>query len=169
MKFSIKDFFCKCDQIRRKLRIWSHLLKKSLMENFVFCGVYLENCSVICAVTLYYVLHQTQSEFWHISNYVYSGICMHIQAYSALLWHIKAYSGIFSTLCKVDSQLCHVPSPGILITEGIFKTLKNFHQAYSELRYTLNSLFRQYSEPCVILAYATTWYIGNSEILITLS
>ena len=38
MKFSIKDFFSKCDQIRRKLRIWSHLLKKSLMENFTFCA-----------------------------------------------------------------------------------------------------------------------------------
>ena len=25
-KFSIKDLFSKCDQIRRKLRIWSHLL-----------------------------------------------------------------------------------------------------------------------------------------------
>ena len=23
-----------------KLRIWSHLLKKSLMENFIFCAVY---------------------------------------------------------------------------------------------------------------------------------
>ena len=34
MKFSIKDFFSKCDQI---LRIWSHLLKKSLTENFIFC------------------------------------------------------------------------------------------------------------------------------------
>ena len=39
MKFSIKDFFGKCDQIHRKLRIWSHLLEKSLMENFIFCGV----------------------------------------------------------------------------------------------------------------------------------
>ena len=38
MKFSIKDFFNKCDQIRRKLRIWSHLLKKSLMRNFIFCA-----------------------------------------------------------------------------------------------------------------------------------
>ena len=28
MKFSIKDFSSTCDQIRRKLRIWSHLLKK---------------------------------------------------------------------------------------------------------------------------------------------
>ena len=36
MKFSIKDFCSKCDQIRRKRRIWSHLLKKSLMENFIF-------------------------------------------------------------------------------------------------------------------------------------
>ena len=38
MKLLIKDFFRKCDLIRRKLRIWSHLLKKSLMENFVFCA-----------------------------------------------------------------------------------------------------------------------------------
>ena len=36
MKFSIKDFFSKCDQIRRKLWIWSHLLKESLTENFIF-------------------------------------------------------------------------------------------------------------------------------------
>ena len=39
MKFSIKDFFSKCDQIRRKLRIWSHLLNESVMENFIFCAV----------------------------------------------------------------------------------------------------------------------------------
>ena len=39
MKFSIKDFFSKCDQIRSLLRIWSNLLKKSLMENFIFCAV----------------------------------------------------------------------------------------------------------------------------------
>ena len=39
MKFFIKDFFSKCDQICRKLRIWSHLLKKFLMENLFFCAV----------------------------------------------------------------------------------------------------------------------------------
>ena len=39
MKFSIKDFFSKCDQTRSFLRIWSHLRKKSLMENFIFCAV----------------------------------------------------------------------------------------------------------------------------------
>ena len=36
MKFSIKDFFSKCDQIRSFLRIWSNLLKKSTKDNFSF-------------------------------------------------------------------------------------------------------------------------------------
>ena len=39
MKFSIKHFLRKCDQIRSFLRFWSHLLKKSFMENFIFCAV----------------------------------------------------------------------------------------------------------------------------------
>ena len=39
MKFSIKDFFSQCDQINNFLRIWSHLLKKSLTQNFIFCVV----------------------------------------------------------------------------------------------------------------------------------
>ena len=36
MKFSIKYFFKKFGQIRKKLRHWLHLLEKSLMENFIF-------------------------------------------------------------------------------------------------------------------------------------
>ena len=36
MRFSIRDIFSELDQINRKLQIWSHLLKKSLMENFIF-------------------------------------------------------------------------------------------------------------------------------------
>ena len=36
MKFSIKDSFSKCDQILSFLRIWSYLLKKSLMKKFTF-------------------------------------------------------------------------------------------------------------------------------------
>ena len=39
MKFSIKCFFSKCDRIRIFLRIWSHLLKTSFKENFIFCAV----------------------------------------------------------------------------------------------------------------------------------
>ena len=43
IKFCIKDFLNKCDQIRRKLWIWSHLQKKSLMENIIFCAVLAAN------------------------------------------------------------------------------------------------------------------------------
>ena len=43
MKFSIKNFFSKCDQIRSFLRIWSHLLKKSLMANFSFLCIVRKN------------------------------------------------------------------------------------------------------------------------------
>ena len=46
MKFSIKDFLSKRDQIHRKLQIWSHLLKKSLMENFIFVQCNLFRCYI---------------------------------------------------------------------------------------------------------------------------
>ena len=46
MKFSIKDFLSKFDQIRSFLRIGSYLLKTSVMENFIFlCSV----TSTFCA------------------------------------------------------------------------------------------------------------------------
>ena len=48
MKFSIKNFFSKCDQIRNFQRIWTHLLKKSLMKKSIFCAVHLqENIQLI--------------------------------------------------------------------------------------------------------------------------
>ena len=36
IKFFIEGSFSKCDQIFKKMRLWSHLLKKFLMENFIF-------------------------------------------------------------------------------------------------------------------------------------
>ena len=53
MKFSIKDFFSKCDQIWSILRICSHLLKKSLMGNFIFCAVVFKEFTLIV------------SQFWY--------------------------------------------------------------------------------------------------------
>ena len=52
MKFSIKDFFSKCDQIQSFLRMWLHLLKESLMENFIFCAVtYFQIASIYIYMT----------------------------------------------------------------------------------------------------------------------
>ena len=53
MKFSITDFFSKFDKIHRKLRIWSHLLEKSIMENFIFCAVCIDwDCTRMVLLTL---------------------------------------------------------------------------------------------------------------------
>ena len=41
MKFFINGFFSKCDEIRSLMEISSYLLKKSLIENFIFCAVYI--------------------------------------------------------------------------------------------------------------------------------
>ena len=42
-KFSITDVFSKCDQIHSFLRIWYHLLEKSIIGNLlkISCAVYL--------------------------------------------------------------------------------------------------------------------------------
>ena len=61
MKFSIKDFFSKCDQIHKKLRIWSHLLKKSLMEN---CTLFLKSFLFVnSSIASHFIVPE-----WFISN-----------------------------------------------------------------------------------------------------
>ena len=63
--FSFKDFFSKCDQIHSFQRIWSHLLKKPLMENFIFYAVFLvcfcvfEICFCV-TLTLFYSVWQNK-------------------------------------------------------------------------------------------------------------
>ena len=38
LRYRLNKKRSKCDQIHRKLQIWLHLLRKSLMENFIFCA-----------------------------------------------------------------------------------------------------------------------------------
>ena len=74
MKFSIKDFFSKHDQICRKLRIWSYLLKKSLKENFIFCAVNVSkkserDCSLssfysTCSKEILHCIHKLYANPW---------------------------------------------------------------------------------------------------------
>ena len=101
MNFSIKDFFSKCDQIHRKLRIWSHFVKKSLMENFIFCAVWR---SVIC---LYTIVH-----FYHISlfhlHFFHVSISSHRTVFMLHFLHDGRYRycslvEIFSTLFRLHS------------------------------------------------------------------
>ena len=73
MKFAIKDFFSKCDQICSFMRIWSHLLKKSLMDKFIVCAVQCFS-SASCFVKqflsslyffekIFYVFHESTQQY----------------------------------------------------------------------------------------------------------
>ena len=79
IKFSIKDFFSKYDQIRTKLRIWLHLLKKSLTENFIFCAV--SRTAATCNIEHFVIRWSTllsqrapswmmQQSYIRLSNYI---------------------------------------------------------------------------------------------------
>ena len=84
MKFSIKYFFSKCDQVHNFLRIWSHLLKKSLMENFFFSrsvvAIILANsqCSLSpMTILLYGVVSVGGTQRLNIAKWA-KGSCLHI-------------------------------------------------------------------------------------------
>ena len=129
--------FCKTLYLKRLTVFWIHIC--------------LNNCSIICTITLCYVLHR------HIKN-SFSGICQHIQSYSALLRHIHIE----------HSQPCHILSPGIFRLGGLLKTLWNVDQVYSEpCHEALFSHIQARSEPCAMLAYAETWHIQNPGIFRT--
>ena len=61
MKFSITDFFSKCDQIHRKLWIWSNLLTKSLLENSIFSTVAVPSTNIPKGTTLVKLTGKTSS------------------------------------------------------------------------------------------------------------
>ena len=82
MKSSIKDFFIKCDKIRSFLRIWSHLLKKSLMENFIFFEQWTESEIVP------FIQENTSQKkliFWHIFYPVNFSLWWHHSVYDDII------------------------------------------------------------------------------------
>ena len=74
-KFSIKDFFSKCDQILRSLRIWSHLLIKYLMENFLFCVV--KKLPGDCLWQILLFLQEFYSDFLNFFTYI--SLCVFVR------------------------------------------------------------------------------------------
>ena len=67
--FSVKGFFSNCEKICRKLQICSHLLRKSLMENFVFCAVQFKQSSSLYSGGGWYMQCLDISS-WHENNLV---------------------------------------------------------------------------------------------------
>ena len=67
MKVFHWGFFSKCDQISRKLRIWSLLLKKSLIINFNICACELR---VSCVWAAWLIYKQSEKKGFILSNLV---------------------------------------------------------------------------------------------------
>ena len=61
MKFFIKDFLSKCDEIHSFLQIWSHLLNKFLMENFIFCASISKTVRVNIDLTVHFFKEYSMS------------------------------------------------------------------------------------------------------------
>ena len=98
---------------------------------------------------------------------VYASIINHIQRYrgiftriETLLRHFQAYPGIFSTLCN---QPCHILSPSIFKTGGLFNFLWNVDLAYSEpchravFRY-IQSVIQNFQHIQQILEYSAPFH-----------
>ena len=110
MKFSIRGFFSKCDQICRNLRIWSCLLKKFIMENFIFCvgkPIFLPSPNLSAYINhpflvLFYVFFQT-------TNFLFSRYgCSSSEAVTkkCVLFCKKVITGIFQELYEHKFVCC---------------------------------------------------------------
>ena len=78
MRFFIKDFYSKCDQIHRKLRIWSHLLENYLMENFILCalGGIFKPIKLLAAQSTAYTLRNRQVKQPFVKENEKKNICI---------------------------------------------------------------------------------------------
>ena len=78
MSFVVKDLFSKCEHIRTKLRIYSHLLNKSLTENFILCvvniiGFTTESCKFFFKLNCQSLLYFTSINIRHrlVSSFLF--------------------------------------------------------------------------------------------------
>ena len=125
MKFSIKEFFSKCDQIRRKLQIWSHLLKKSLMENFIFYAVKLLQPLVII----------TEGYLLIIENaFLTAGVCWDRGCIAFTFAILKNLPEFFSKCCSnvIKKTYFHVKIFLIvnLMFDGSPKSIRHFKYSH---------------------------------------
>ena len=67
MKFSITDLFSKCDQICSFLQIWSHLLKKSVMGNLIFCAVLMVHLKVNLTACIFFCIRVFMHRGWWLT------------------------------------------------------------------------------------------------------
>ena len=115
MKFSIKDFFSKCGKIRSYPRIWSHLLKKSLMENFIFCAVTLFLFKFISkndepkVKDVHLALHEKCSYwkfFWSVFSHIRTQLGLEKLQIRTIFTQCRILSNLhYKTFCGISQQV----------------------------------------------------------------
>ena len=97
MKFSVEDLFSKCEEIRSFLRIYSHLLMRSLMENFRFCAMHF---FWTFGLSLYY--ENLELCIWDcrgsLRKVTYGTKC--------LLYITRQLEGVLSKSCSISMKKC---------------------------------------------------------------
>ena len=141
MRFYIENLFSKCGQIRRILRIWSHLLKKSLMENAMFCAVAtvvkLEQIVQLC------FSHATRPCLWNQQNF-----------HPSYLW-LNLISCSASTLWQ---NSCKTPCPQKNICGGLHSYCNSNFKIF-KLKLKLKTIYSDmYSTVEVFLHLGSGWF-----------
>ena len=128
MKFSIKSFFNKYDQIRSLLRIWSHLLKKSVMENFIFCAE-----DTLCFIFKFYfsALYNLWNIFTKKLIFVFDEK-FDLQSIRSNFWSLPAVFNEFSVLKSIFYLFRY--SDGFVHTS--LWCLKRFYEGFKGLQKT---------------------------------
>ena len=100
-KFFIKDCFSKCDPIRKKQRIWSHLLKKSLMESFIFA-----EWVVMIAQKISFFVTNFFSKYEHIHRklQISSHLHSHLHSHSHLFFFNKKFRFLYNVFWTISTK-----------------------------------------------------------------
>ena len=106
MKVAVEDFFSQCDQRRSFLRIWSHFLKKSLMENFNFRTVQRAQAAVMGVNEISYNFCWAKIKDCYLQYYCSSAFYFKFlyQKTEVYLENCQIYDGGF-TAQKISFQL----------------------------------------------------------------
>ena len=114
------------------------------------------NCSVICTVTLCYVLHQTRYMEPYSSQANWALLRRYLETLSK---HIQAYSDIFGTLLHIHNLAI---SRTLIHLEPVayskpYETLIRHFEKPAIAGSVYLGIIQSYSKPCVRLAYLETW------------
>ena len=125
MNFSIKDFF--------RLRIWSHLLKKFLIENFIFCAVKMVNVMIDTNVVVMTSYSTSVSKVSTLKEKFENTLTNFFDENSYKNWYLWK-SPILSQICVMRKKLWYIESSFV----GFLKLIpmRSYHRFFSRLRWS---------------------------------